>query len=528
MATRSFFLIIRRNCNDVLFRSSPLFHFEKRPFSRSLSSSPSRFNPPDKSSLLNVSAAYDLKSRILRLRSSNRSAMDALQRWVGEGRKVKLPELRRIADDLRKLKRYEHALEILTWMEAQGSFQMSAADRAIILELMIRVHGLSEAEEYFETIPDRNSQKAACLPLLNFHVKERATKRAELFMLKLQRLGLTVTPHPFNEMMKLYMATCHFGKVPLVIEQMKRNRIPLNVLSYNLWMGACGAVSDVVSAEMVYKEMMNDMTLDVGWSTYSTLANIYVRSDLVDKAAAALRAAEQKLSASSRLGYFFLITQYAALNDKDGVLRLWEGSKSVPGKITCANYMCILSCLVKLGDVGEAEKIFTTWESKCRKYDIRVSNVLLGAYMRRGWMEKAEALHLSTLEKGGCPNYKTWEILMEGWMKNEQMDKVVEAMKKGFSRLRECHWRPSPSVVMAIAKHFEEHGSVEDACKYVKGLRSLNLVNLSVYKSLLRVHIHAQRPALDVLKMMERDKIDLDEETSALLEQMSKMNDVQA
>ncbi|KAM1024719.1 hypothetical protein TB2_037390 [Malus domestica] len=28
--------------------------------------------------------------------------------------------------------------------------------------------------------------------------------------------------------------------------------------------------------------------------------------------------------------------------------------------------------------------------------------------------EKAEALHLHTLERGGQPNYKTWEILMEG------------------------------------------------------------------------------------------------------------------
>ncbi|XP_077214322.1 pentatricopeptide repeat-containing protein At5g27460-like isoform X2 [Tasmannia lanceolata] len=507
-------LLLKRNLRSPLFLSG-----EKnlpRPFSSGafkIDESPS----PSDSSV----SDEDLKTRIFRLRFPKRSATTVLDRWVGEGKKITISELRQIAKDLRKSQRYNHALQISTWMEAQRSFQTSAADRADQLELIIKVHSLAEAEEYFENLLDRNSQKTACLPLLHSYVKERDTERAEAFMLKLQGLGLTVNPHLFNEMMKLYIATHQFGKVPYVIQQMKLNMIPRNVLSYNLWMSASGEVSGVASAEMVYEEMINDDNVEVGWSTLSTLANIYTKSGLVDKAVGALRVAERKLSTGNRLGYFFLITLYAALNNKDGVIRLWEASKTVAGRTTCANYMCILLCLMKLGDIGEAERVFGSWESECRKYDIRVSNVLLGAYMRKGWMDKAESLHLHTLEKGGCPNYKTWEILMEGWVKKKEMDKAIEAMDKGFARLKDCDWRPQPSVVTAIAEHFEEQGCVDDAKKYVDVLRGLNLVSLPVYKSLLRLHLRVQRPARGVLEMIERDKINLDEEALALVHSMS-------
>ncbi|KAM1258405.1 hypothetical protein ACFX13_038741 [Malus domestica] len=46
--------------------------------------------------------------------------------------------------------------------------------------------------------------------------------------------------------------------------------------------------------------------------------------------------------------------------------------------------------------------------------------------------EKAEALHLHTLERGGQPNYKTWEILMEGRLTSQNINKAIEVMEKGL------------------------------------------------------------------------------------------------
>ncbi|KAF7139927.1 hypothetical protein RHSIM_Rhsim06G0075400 [Rhododendron simsii] len=488
----------------------------------------------------------DLRSRILGLVFPRRSATALLQDWVDDGHKVSVLELRRISTGLMKLRRYKHALEFLwvgrcvvknlvthvegwfennriyfqifTWMEDRYGNRISAADHAIRLELTIKVHNLRQGEEYFATIPNRALQKAACLTLLHSYVKEKASEKAEALMIKMNSLGLTVSPHPFNEMMKLYMATSQSEKVPAVIQQMKQNNIPLNVLSYNLWMGACGESSGVASAEMVYKDMVKDKDVELGWSTLSTLANIYLKSGFLVKANLALQNAEKKLSTTNRLGYFFLITLYTSLKNKDGVLRLWEACKAVEGRLSCSNYMCILLCLVKLGDIKEAERVLTEYEYQCRKYDIRVSNVLLGAYMRNGFVEKAEALHLHTLERGGCPNYKTWEILMEGWVRSQNMDKAINAMKKGFAMLKHCDWRPSPSIVVALAEYFENSGNFEDAKRYLTVVRRLGLASLPVYKSLLRMHASAHQPSQEIFEMMKEDEIDIDDETSALLQ----------
>lgn len=419
----------------------------------------------------------------------------------------------------RHLSNYVHMYaQILNWMDTQNKFQPTAADHAIRLELIIKEHSIDEAEKYFANIPSPTSQKYAFPHLLRFYVKERDTEKAEALMTKMNDLGLIVSPHPLNEMMKLYVATSQFEKVVFVIQHMKRNKISKNVLSYNLWMTALGEVSAVSSVEAVYKQMEMDRQVGVGWSTLATLANIYLKAGLVDKATLAVKAAEKKLSAVNRLGYIFLLTIYTSLNNKEAVLRLWEACKKVDGEITCANYMTIISSLVKLGDIHEAEEIFTEWESQCRKYDIRVPNILLGTYMRNGNTEKAEALHLRILERGGQPNYKTWEILMEGWVKNEDMEKAINAMKKGFAMLKHCNWRPSPSIVVTIAEYFEQTGDIIGANRYVEVIRRYGLASIPLYKSLLRLHTCNQKPIDDIIVMMREDNIELDDEVSTLIQ----------
>ncbi|ERN02932.1 hypothetical protein AMTR_s00135p00094680 [Amborella trichopoda] len=402
-------------------------------------------------------------------------------------------------------------------MADKNKNQMSATDHAIRLDLIISVHGLPQAEVYFKNLKDDASRKAACLPLLHCYAKAKDTENAEAFMSKLQGWGLALNPALYNEMMKLYMATGRYRKVLLVIRQMKRTMTPLNILSYNLWMNACGMIAGPPAARRVYEEMVNDENVNAGWSSYATMANIYVKAGDTLKAMEALKSAEQKLSNKNRLGYFLLITLYASLSNKEGVLRLWELSKRVKGRISCTNYMCVMLCLVKVGDIGEAEKVFKEWESKCRKYDVRVSNVLLGAYVRKGWMDKAEALHQHTLRKGAIPNFKTWEILTEGWVDRNEMDKAVEAMEKGLSRLKGCKWRPSNSILAAIAEYFEKRGSIEDTERYVNTLRHYGLVNISVYKSLLRVYVQARMVTLDIVKLMESDQIKFDKESLDLI-----------
>ncbi|XP_019156671.1 PREDICTED: pentatricopeptide repeat-containing protein At5g27460 isoform X1 [Ipomoea nil] len=468
-------------------------------------------------------AGDELKSWIFNSVCTQRSTTAVLQNWVDDGRRISVSELRRISRQLMKRRRFKPAFEILMWMETQDNSWMCAADYAIRLELTIKIHGSEGAEEYFDKLPGSVSKKASCLRLLRCYAKERDTGKAEALMAKMNGMGLAVTTQPFNEMMKLYMATSQYTKVPSVILQMKHNCIPLNVLSYNLWMTAYGDLSDIESVEAVYKEMMNDPQVGVGWSSLCTLANIYQKAGLIRKAILVLRVAEKKLSNCNRLAYFFIITLYTSLNDKEGVLRLWEASKAVKGRMTCANYMCMLSSLVKLGEIEDAQNIFEEWESQCRAYDVRVPNILLGAYMRNGLTGKAELLYLRTLEKGGVPNYKTWEILMEGWVRSQNIEKAIDAIQRALAMSKDCDWRPSPSIVVTIANYLQKSENFEEAVQYLRALRKFNLASLPVYKSLLRMRTCSQKSAQKLLELMQKDGINMDDETRGLV-QTSRSN----
>lgn len=54
----------------------------------------------------------DLRSRIFQLGLAKRSATAALEKWSSEGRVAPAAELRRIARDLSRVRRYKHALEV--------------------------------------------------------------------------------------------------------------------------------------------------------------------------------------------------------------------------------------------------------------------------------------------------------------------------------------------------------------------------------------------------------------------------------
>ncbi|XP_010522989.1 PREDICTED: pentatricopeptide repeat-containing protein At5g27460 [Tarenaya hassleriana] len=457
---------------------------------------------------------------ILRRITRRGSISAPLQEWVDSGRVVSVSELRSISKQLMRSERYDLALEMMEWMEETlKGVQVSSYDHALRMESIIKVRGLKKAEEYFDQLHETaplKVVKAAYLPLLRAYVKEKFVHESEALMKKLNGLGLLVDPHPFNEMMKLYAATSQIEKVPLVIMQMKRNKIPRNVLSYNLWMNACGEVYGVASVEAVYREMVSDKSVEVGWSTLCTLANVYMKTGFDEKATLVLENAEKKLNNNNRLGYFFLITLYASLRNKEGVVRLWEASKSVHGRITCANYICVLSSLVKVGDRTRAERIFGEWEANCRNYDVRVSNVLLGAYARKGLMEKGESFHARVLRRGGEPNYKTWEILIEGWVKCQDMTKAIDAMSKAFDLMKRCHWRPPQKLVMSIAEYFEKHEKLEEANAYARQLRCFGLSSLELYRLLLRMHAKAGKPSFYIVEMMRTDKIDVDDETYSL------------
>eukprot|EP01018_Ginkgo_biloba_P028974 Gb_03508 [translate_table: standard] len=465
----------------------------------------------------------DLQKRLFRLVFPTRRAVPVLQNWINEGRELKKWELDRILRNLRKFHRYKHALEVSEWMQNCKEYDLSAGDYAVRLDLIAKERGMASAEKYFKDLPVDAKNELTYSSLLHSYVREKLTKKAVALMKKMQELGFARDALPYNDIMALYMTTGQFEKVPSVIQELKKNDVLPDALTYNLWMSACATMSDIGSVEMVFNEVKSDGIDTADWTTYSTLANIYIKAGLVDKAESALKELEKKLTQRDRIAYDYLMTMYASLGNKEELHRMWQSLKTAFNKPTSTNYRCILASLMKLGDIEEAEKIFGEWESSCSRYDCRVSNILLGAYVRNGLLEKAEIFHGHVLEKKGDPNYKTWEILTEGYLQSKQMEKAVETMKNALLSVKSSQCQPKSEIVTAILKYFEEEGNIEGAEEYLKILRGVKNVTTEIYNSLLCSYVKAGKAAPKILKRMKKDNVSPDEETERLVEQAVKL-----
>jgi len=421
--------------------------------------------------------------RISVLGDPNCSVIPELQRWVNEGKSLGKWELQLIIKQLRKYSRYQHALQISEWMDSCGRYRSSLSDCAIRLDLIAKVRGIACAENYFDNLPKVAKIQPTYGALLNSYVREKLMEKAEVHMKKMEELGYATTTLPYNELLTLYKNTGKFEKVSLVIQEMEKNNISQDKFTYNIRMNICAAISDIDGVDKILEEMQCNPMVDIDWSTNGNLANIYIKAGLLDKAELTLKEMENKMDRRDREAFNFLITLCASAGNKDGVARMWHLLKLSFPKLTNMSFICMLTSLLKLGDLEGAENIFKEWQSSGLTYDFRVPNILLDAYVKKGLMEKAELVLEHVLEGTEKPISKTWEIIAEGYLMNTQIDKAVYAMNKALLSMERGGWQPKPTNLLFILKHLQEHGDVVCAEQYLKILRDMNIESKEIIRS---------------------------------------------
>jgi len=465
----------------------------------------------------------NLYRRISMLGDPKYSAVAVLEGWIKEGKKrPKNRDLRRMAMELRKHSRHKHALEIFEWMSQNFSF--SPGEYAIHLDLIAKVRGIVSAEKYFADLPDIEKNKQTYSMLLSCYVKDKNVAKSEATMEKLKYLGFAKDAVPYTEMMSLYMNTQQFEKVPSLIWEMKKNGISLDTYCYNFWMKSYAAMSDMDRVEDVLNEIERDDNIDADYTVHSTLVNIYIKAKVLDKAQSALKEMENKMKGmeakkkrKERVAYDYLISLHGILGNKDEIYRIWQSFESTFPEMTYRSHICLLSSLARIGDIEGAEDFIQKWESVKSFHDIRAFNVLLDAYIKKGWLQKAEVLLERIKENGGKPNSTSWKILAEGYIHDGQFNKAIEAMKKYLSVGRNRSWQPLYANVLAILKHFEDEGDVKSAEDFFRILRGVKFVSTEVYNSLLRSYVHVGKVPPRISEMMKEDNVSPDEETAILL-----------
>ncbi|PSR96360.1 Pentatricopeptide repeat-containing protein [Actinidia chinensis var. chinensis] len=430
----------------------------------------------------------NLHSRISPLGSPTLSMVPVLDQWVHEGKLVRGFDLRRIIRDLRSRKRYTHALQISEWMSRKGLCPFSAGDRAVQLDLIGRVHGLNAAESYFCELNEQEKIDKIYGALLNCYVREGLVNKSISHMQKMKDMGFAASTLSYNNLMSLYTHNGQFEKIPDVLSEMKKNGVSPDGVSYKICMNSYGTRSDLNNMEKLLTEMESQPHIALDWTTYTTVANLYVKAGLKENALIFLKKSEEKLHKDA-LGYNYLISLYARLGNKDEVRRLWGLQKFACKKKKNRDYITMMGSLVNLGELEEAKALVEEWESNCHFYDFRVPNILLLGYCQKGLIEKAEELLKGIIEKGKTPIPNSWAIIAAAYLEKKNMEKAFECVKNALAvKAENPGWRPKPFVVLSILNWLRDKREVELEA-FVSSLRTVIAINTEIYQALIEASV---------------------------------------
>ncbi|XP_072992751.1 pentatricopeptide repeat-containing protein At5g09450, mitochondrial [Typha latifolia] len=351
----------------------------------------------------------DLRSRLFRLRFSKRSATAALERWVGEGREVTAPELRQIAKELRRSQRYKHALEISEWMKTHHESDLSESDYGFRIDLITKVFGPNAAEDFFEGLPPIAKSCEAYTALLHSYARAKLTKKAEDLFERMKKGNFSSNLMAYNEMMTLYVSVGQLDKVPMVVEELKRHKVSPDLFTYNLWISSRAATLDIDAVRRIIDEMAHDPNSDKGWITYMKLVDIYITAGHLVSSDNFIVESDTKVSQREWITYDFLIILYSGLGNKERMNAIWKSMQMTSQKMTCRNYICIISSYLMLGYVKDAGEVIDQWrQSKSLEFDISACNRLFDAFVKADLIETAEKFQELMLQKSFKLTSSSW------------------------------------------------------------------------------------------------------------------------
>lgn len=404
---------------------------------------------------------------------------------------------------------------------AKRGMNMTLSDQAIHLDLIAKTHGIAAAENYFIDLPESSKSIECYGALLNCYCKELISDKAEALMEKMKELGLPITAMSYNSLMTMYAKSGQPERVPALTQEMKASNIMPQIYTYNVWMRALAAVNDIGGVERVLDEMKRDGRVAEDWTTYSNLASIYVDAGMSEKAENALKELEKRNISKALSPYQFLITLYGRTGNLLEVYRVWRSVRLAFPNTPNIAYLNMIQVLVNLNDLPGAEKCFKEWESGCLNYDIRISNVLIGAYVKGGMLDKAQAVKERASCREAKPNAKTWEIYLDHYLKKGETKLAVECIENAITsgKGHKAKWVPSGEIINATMQLFEQNKDVDGAEGFLEIVKkAVDNLGAEPYESLIRTYATAGRTSPSLHRLLKMENIEVNEACKKLLD----------
>ncbi|KAL8495505.1 hypothetical protein ACS0TY_019592 [Phlomoides rotata] len=400
-----------------------------------------------------------LYGRLQRCNGQRISVIPVIDDWISEGREMHDQELKRFIINCRKNRRFIPALEVAEWMSnCMKNFAITSGHVAVQLDLISKVHGVEQAENFFTSLDERIIDVRIYAALLNCYADGKLLEKAEATLEKIRMLN-DYSTLAFNTMLSLYSQMGMHEKLDSLMQEMENKGINFNEVTYNIRLNAY-ADSDSKGMERLLMKMEVDPMVRVDFYTYVTAAKGYIKAGALDKASTALKKAEHLVKPQDRqLSYGSLMTFYATMQKREEVYRLLNRIRSY-GKLNYRSSVYIFTSLEKFDDLDSAKKILEEWEENNTHFDLRIPNLVISAYCKKGRVGEAESILNRLIETAKEPSAKTWSHMALGYYKSGRMGEAVEMTKKAFVSTFPG-WKPDITTVAACLEYLKKKGDAD-------------------------------------------------------------------
>ncbi|KAF5200021.1 Pentatricopeptide repeat-containing protein [Thalictrum thalictroides] len=413
--------------------------------------------------------------------TENESVDRVLNEWKStQGISLNKDDILVSIDYLRSFNKFNLALQLLEWTEKRSLIWLSHREHAIYIVLLGKARGVEAAENYFADLPESAKRKSTYGALLHCYCSEKMTEKAIVICEKMHALNLPLNSFDYSSLMILHMKLGQPDKVPLLMKEMKEKGLKLHIYNYKLLINSYASLNDIDAVEKVEEEIKMVHSVIPEWDFFCNLAAIYVAAGLLEKAEMNLKKVE-KLKLYDPKPFRFLLNLYASIGKPEEVYRVWQSLKSAFRKTNNLSYLTMLQVLSRLEDMDGLERCFEEWESHCLSYDVRLPNVLIKAYLKRDMIEEAKLLLDHTLKKGCEPNFATYVLFIDFFVKIHDMDLALNYMRVGSPYVRNTERRMYTKYASMFQKYFEERNDMDGAVEFNRLKQDADSLDLEVH-----------------------------------------------
>ncbi|XP_030519573.1 pentatricopeptide repeat-containing protein At1g80270, mitochondrial-like [Rhodamnia argentea] len=430
--------------------------------------------------------------------TSSHSLQTVLDKWLEEGKDLGRDDISLTMSQLRSRRMYGRALQLSEWFK--NHFSCSERDYASQVDLIAKVHGLEEAENYVENIPESFREEIVYRTLLANCVVANNIRKAEEIFNKMRDLEFALTSFACNQLLLLY-SRHDKKKISDVLLLMEKENVKPSPFTYRLLINVKGLANDLKGMDQIV-EMMKAEGMEIDLKTEASLARHYLSGGMKEKAEAIVKEMEGGDLKRHRPACKFVLPIYAGLGKADEVRRVWAICMPKP---TLLESGAAMEAWGKLNDIKEAEAIFNLMMETGYRIRWNTYLVLLKMYVDNKMPNKAKDL-VRRMSDSGCDiGPLIWDALVRLYVEAGEVEKADSFLQRAVTKNPQ---KPMYSSMMAIMEEYAKRGDVHKSEKIFHQIRQAGYTGRArLFRLLIVAYINAKAPAYGLRERMEADDI---------------------